>query len=1221
MKKIYFDHFPSGKWKKTLTLMRLSIATLLCSIGTMVAAPTFSQQTRLDVSYKNESLRTVLSDLRQRTGNQLVFIAEEVSGNNQVTLTKKEATLQEILDAILPQNGLTYIVNDDVVIVTRIQQPQQAPRQVSGQVVDEQKNPVAGVVIQLKGTKIGTTTNAEGHYVLPFPKAEDAVLIFSFVGMKTQQIPVAGRNRIDVTLARVSVQVEDVVVYTGYERIDPRKTTSAIQTIKFESINTPGLQTIDQMLQGHVPGMIYMQNSGQVGTSPRLRIRGTSTILGSQEPVWVVDGVVQENPVNVDPSQINDLDFVNLLGNAISGLNPDDIEQIDILKDASATALYGARAANGVIVVTTKQGRVGAPALSYAFSGTFTRRPHYSDASVNMMNSLERVALSREMIEKRVIYPATSEWIGYEAAIHDYWNGTGTFAQMQQAVGRAESVNTDWFDLLMQNTFSTKHTLNLSGGTAATRYYMSLGINDSNGSIKGESLNSYTAALNLTTNYKMITARFGLTANTGRKAYTPGDVGVTKYAYETTRAMSPYNEDGSLWYYPRKEGNYYHDFNILEDKENTSQDIRSSQVSATASFDVKFTDHLKLSVTGSYSTSNTTQETWHGEKSFYATKLRDGAKIELPQGGELAYQNTERYSYTGRAQLNFNRSFGLDNKHTISATAGGEVSSTEYFGLNQVYRGYLKERGKKMAAIVLDNYPDYATWKQSNSSALGEWTSKLTNIVSGYATASYTYDNRYTVNANVRIDASNRFGSRANEKPAPIWSLSARWNIKEDILRRVSWVSNLSLLGSFGYQGNMLETQSAQLVIARQGMKDYFDQYYSTVKTYPNPDLKWEKTSSYNGTLNFELFRGHISGSASYYYKKTQNAFVPKTITSVMGVSDWVVNDGVIENQGMELSLRFNVIDTRRHNPNGIRWSVQPNFGSVLNKVSGKNRDKSLASDVTYGGFLDGTIVVEGRPLNSFYSYHYYCLDATNGLPIFKGSSRYLYENGQTVDLLAKYQNMTLSEVCNDVMVYSGTRVPKFQGGLQNSILWRRFSLGVNLACSFGNKIRLLQMYPSVDESSSSIAAKPMYNVRREFINRWQNPGDELKTNVPAVVSSTEFKTTVSTTMWWYGQANANDESIGFARNLWTMYDKSDLRVVNGNYIKIQSASLRYNIPDNFCKRIGLNNAYVGFSGTNLYTFCSKKLKGQDPATQDGTQPTLSTALTPTYSFNLNLTF
>ena len=270
---------------------------------------------------------------------------------------------------------------------------------------------------------IGTATNVKGFFSLQLP-AQNGMLEFSFVGYKSRKIDFATnmRDTIRVVLEE-DIQSMDEVIVTGYQNIDKRMNTSAVQTLKMDEIRVAGVQTVDQLLESRVPGMIFMQNSGQVGATPKIRVRGTSTVLGNQEPVWVLDGIVLHDPVNVNASLANSLDFVNLVGNAISGINPEDIERIDILKDASATALYGAKAANGVIVITTKKGKVGTPALSYSMSGTFTARPRYTDKSIYLMNSKERIAYSREIMEKGLSYPSITNWVGYEGVLNDFFQG------------------------------------------------------------------------------------------------------------------------------------------------------------------------------------------------------------------------------------------------------------------------------------------------------------------------------------------------------------------------------------------------------------------------------------------------------------------------------------------------------------------------------------------------------------------------------------------------------------------------------------------------------------------------------------------------------------------------------------------------------------------------------------------------------------------------------
>ncbi|MDR1272934.1 MAG: SusC/RagA family TonB-linked outer membrane protein, partial [Odoribacteraceae bacterium] len=781
-----------------------------CLFQLSLSAVTLSQERKVDLSLKNVTVEALFREIREQTGYYFIFNYEALGDKRveSVECTGEEAS--SVLDRVLGALGYRCALENNIIIVIpALPQQRLTPLTIRGRVTDEKGNSLPGVSIAVKGASTGTSSNKDGDFLLVLPTTGEVTLVFSFVGMERREVKYAGQTLLTVVMKESISELDEIIVSTGYQRFNLRESTSAIQYIKAEDILVPGLTSIDQMLEGYVPGMTFMQNSGQVGATPRLRIRGTSTVLGNQEPVWVLDNVVIENPVNISPEQVNDLDFVNLLGNAISGINPNDIESITILKDASATALYGPRAANGVILVTTKQGRQGPPELSYSLSGTFTRRPHYSDRSVFMMDSRERVAFSRELLEKRVIYPHVEHWLGYEKAMLDYWTGAISHDEMQREVGRYESVNTDWFGELMQNSLSNKHTVSLSGGSPDVRYYVSAGFADTRGSIKDEAVKQYTASMNVVGTYNRWTIRFNLNGNVNKKFYTPADVEVTRYAYETTRALPARGDDGAPWFYPRQgKNNEYLDFSILNEKANTGQEIRSSGLTATAGLEFRVMEGLRATLTASYNTSNTTQESWHGEKSFYAGRLRtvinDSDVDVMPYGGELVYQNTEQYSYTLRGQVDFSRALDADRRHVITAAAGGELGSTQYLGLNETYRGYLKERGKKMAQVSTVTEPNFASWLATNLNALGVWADQLTNRVGPYATVAYTYNNRYTLSANGRFDASNRFGSRANERLAPIWSISGRWHVKGDLLQKANWVDDLSLHGSFGYQGNML---------------------------------------------------------------------------------------------------------------------------------------------------------------------------------------------------------------------------------------------------------------------------------------------------------------------------------------------------------------------------------------------------------------------------------
>lgn len=1101
-------------------------------------------------------------------------------------------------------------------------------REITGTVEDERSLPLPGVTVRIKNVNLGTATDQEGRYRLKVPvNMEKFTLVFSFIGMASREIVYQGKDTIHVVLREEKHELEEVIVNTGYERINLRKSTSAIQSIKAKDIVFPGLSSIDQILEGYVPGLIYMQNSGQVGVSPRLSIRGTSTILGSREPVWVINGIVQESPVNIDPRMINDLDFVNLLGNAVSGLNPEDIKQIDILKDASATALYGARAANGVIVITTKKGKTGPPSFSYSFNGTFRKRPYYSDHEVNMMNSAERVDFSRELLEKRIVYPSfSSTWLGYEGVMYKYWQGECPFDEMQREVGFYESVNTDWFKELMKNSFSHGHTFNLSGGSSVMNYYTSLGYRKENGNIKGESNDQYTVSMQLAGKFGRFAFRGGVNGFVTRKEYVPEDVEVVRYAYSTTRALPLRKQDGSLWYYGKSvkdEPYLYRDYNILNEMENASRDIRASGFTATVNLEGEVTGWLTATLVGSYSFNNTTDEVWHGENSFYTGQQRgiikyNEDKSTIPFGGELQYGNTEKYAYTLRGQLNARVYSDRDRLCPLTVTVGGEMSSNQYYGLKQVYRGYLKERGKKMIHASHAKFPSYAEWMYTDDEARGVWTDKLTNIVSGYVTCSYSYKT-CIFNANARFDTSNRFGSRVNEKIAPIWSVSVCWDAKKQFLGNVGWVNDFALKGSYGYQGNMLESESAKLVLEKGSYNEDFKEYQAYVRHYPNPDLKWEKTSSSNMTVDFSFFQRRVAGSFSYFYKYSRNVFLNKNISLINGMGAWVVNGGNLQNQGTELSLDIVLINMPGNGSNGLQWRVSPRFGQVSNKVAGSKNEKTRTNEITYVNLLKGAVEVEGLPLNTFFSYKYLGLDSENGLPVFYGSGRMQYIGNKKTDLKELYSGMDLMDIFKDFMTCSGNRVPQWQGGFSNYISWRRFTMSLNLAYSFGNKIRLLKMFPDVKSANRTNAPQPLENVRKEFLGRWQKAGDEIHTNVPGIVTGNLYRNTLD--MWWRNFTNDKGQVCTLGENLWTMYDHSDLRTVSGSYLKIQSFSIRYLFSPRWCDFLHVKSGHIAFSGTNIHTFCNRRLKGQDPATQDGVAPTINMSLRPAYSLSLDVSF
>ncbi len=1216
--------------RKVLLVMKLCISLMLFfTLG--LSASTLGQQERVNLDLKNVSIKVLFDEIQKQTNLFFVFNTEQTKSLGTFSVKAKDETVESVLNKVLENTGMVFEFDGKLIIV-RPEPEKKVPEKVTvkGVVKDKRGELLPGVTIRVKGTALGFATNMKGEFSFDLPKRDTLELIFSFVGYKQRSVLVKDSEKSLSVVLEEDVQVMDEVVALGYYSVDKRHLTSAVTTLKMDDIMQPGISTVDQMLEGQVPGMIFMQNSGQVGATPKIKIRGTTTLLGSQAPLWVLDGMILTDPVNVDPADINSLDFVNLLGNAISGLNPDDIDKIDVLKDASATAIYGPQASNGVIVITTKKGKIGKPSISYSVSGTFRRAPRYTDRAVNVMNSQERIDYSREVVDGKQEVPTLSSWVGYEAAYSDYLSNKITRDEFISQVREMETVNTDWMGLLLQDTYSHAHSLSISGGTENIRYYASVGYTDEHGNTKGEENKRYTAMTRLNLNYNKFSMNFGLNASIMKKDYTPEQVGVADYAYNTARSLKAYNEDGTPWFYQRDyHGAYDRSFNILNEMKNSYNKINTDQISLNITLGYQVLKDLKADFTFSYGISHTDNNEYYGEDTWHILKLKnlymETGEVNIPTslapfGGQLTLDNTKNENYSARTTLTYNRFLDEEQEHAFTANVIGELSSSTYNGFKITKRNYLPDRGNFFNPVGWSyssntQYTQYFMWTQTEE-ALGTLKDNLTRKVALIGSVSYAYKNSYILNGNIRIDASNAFGDASNDRLLPIWSASFRWNLDENLLKNVYWVNSLALKMSYGWQGNMSALGSHRLVIQKKGRNNFFGENYSLIDNYPNPNLKWERTSTYNIGLDFSLFNNKFNGNISYYYRYTKDAFFSKSISPVNGRDNYTVNQGNLRNQGYELTLNFVPINTMLNSASvsgerrGFIWRFDPNFGSVFNQLIDKikPKDKVLQDEIKYTDYLSGNVQVAGRPVNTFYSYCFRGLNHDTGAPEFYGMDKYVEVNGESVRLGDIYKEMDREDVWMEVMEHSGCREPFLQGSISNYLGWRNWGLSFNLAYSIGSKIRLFKMYPNGGGVTSSEK-----NLRRELTERWQRPGDELHTNIPGILKGADWE--AANRPWWFDYS-----AFKFAGNLWEVYDNSNLRVASGDYLKLSSCSLRYVVPEKICRKLYMQSAYLSVSGSNLFTICSKKLKGQDPS-QSGSSSLINISVRPTYTLQLNVTF
>lgn len=1133
----------------------------------------------------------------------------------KVTASITEQQAPEAVSTLISGLPLTMTVNGKYIEISSknaAAQTSSTPRikGITGEVLDEEGEPLVGVHVREKGSKNGVITDMDGRFKIS-TNADKMKLTLSYIGMKDAEVTATYGVPVKVVMMTNSVSVGEVVV-TGYQVVDKRASTSAITSIKAEDVIRPDAISIDQMLEGQVPDLMFMSNSGEAGVAPKIRIRGTSSIIGNREPLWVVDGIVVSDPVNISPEELNDPDYVNRIGNAIAGLNPQDIERLDVLKDASATALYGTKAANGVIVITTKRGQEGAPSIRYNNSFTWKLRPHYTDKSVDVLNSQERIQMSRELFQNHYVYPSNSSLTGFEGLLRDYYNGRINETEFNNQMNYFESVNTDWFDLLTHNSFSQQHTLALSGGGDRGTYYASIGFTDNDDIVKGTTNRRYNAMVNLDVKFsKILTASFGVQGNVSNREYYMSYVNPVEYAYSTSRAIPAFDGEGYYYYDKIQRYTHPHKFNILNELENTGTSQESNSVTFNANLRFKFNSWLSANAIFSYTNATTNIENYWGENSWYATELRNAEPGELvpsdsymPQGSQLSRDNNKNKSWTARLQLDWNKYFN-DELHNFSGGIGVEANQVKYEGYYNLSRGYFPDRGMSfVSGIDLDAYPSYKAWVADNVPTI---TDNKSNTMSGYITASYNYDRLIFLNANARVDGSNNFGDASNDKFLPIWSVSASFDAKRlKLFRELTWLDYFSIKGSYGYQGNMLSDQSPVMIIRKEPFNSFYNEYYATVQHNPNPNLKWEKTTSYNLGFEWGFFNRRLQLDASLYWKRTKDAFMSKTISTVNGYTSYVVNGGDIDNDGYSIAITGRPIETR-----DWQWSITTNFSRTVNRV--KNNPAGESYELS--DFLNGTAVVKGQAIGTFYSYKYLGLSPVDGHPMFDDWKDH-YED---LKGLSKYDTYTR------VLVASGNREPFMSGSLGTSLRWKDLRFSANFVYSLGAKTRLFGMYGAGAKSdgggvtANAGEIRPEQNLSRDYLDRWKKPGDEKYTDIPAIISPTDDQYLTYTNHWSTGGQMSDDGVQTIAESYWDMYDYSDLRVVSSDYLKLQSVSLSYTVPKQWIRSWGIKRLEVTASGSSLFTICDKKLKGQTP-TQGGFT-TIQLSDRPGFSFGLNVTF
>ncbi len=1077
---------------------------------------------------------------------------------------------------------------------------------VTGTVVDENGESLPGAtVVIMKGKDLvrGTSTGIEGEFsiIANIEKGETELKV-SYVGSKDKVVKLSKKdigNLLKIQMMPDDAMLAEVtIVEDGYARLPRKDMVGAFTTVKAEDIMMPAYQSIDQMLQGKIAGMTVVNSSARVGATPKITIRGTSTILGNSSPLWVVDGVIQEDALHIDMSSSITGDMKELIGNQVSWLNPQDIDNITVLKDASATAIYGSKASNGVIVITTKKGTPGRISVNYNTNVSVRERPSYG--IYDLMNSKERIQFSKEAYEAGVRYQDTPlpQIYTYEGLMAMFNKRMITEEEFSTYLQRLEMENTDWFELLTRNSVSQSHNLSVSGGTEKYTYNASVGYQSNKGMEIGNENDQLTTRLSINSNISdKLTVNVQLNGSV-RNSYGYAGVNPYTYAMNTNRAIPAFEKNGERTFYSKYYqyqyntelgGHNQYSYNVFNELENTYSTNVGSMFNASANVTYKILSWLSYNAGASFALSGNDSESFQGEKSSsveqlyrgyaYGTEEAGSAKYNaamLPYGGVLKQANSQSLSYSTSHRLQVSKEF--NENHRLNTMLGMEVRSSRGESASNTVWGYVPERGEILVSPTLPH--KFQPIGQDVNLGLGvlqglyngAWnkTSTVTNYLSFYATVAYSLMNRYVINMNVRSDASNRFGQDVNKQFDPTWSFGASWKIAQEplVMEYIPWLEQFNVRATYGIQGNVVNSISPDMIVTYQGILQSYNEYYLTISSLPNKQLKWERTKSLNLGADISLFG---IGMNLEYYRRRSNAIIRQDIAEEYGMSSMPLNGGLITNEGLEFSANYTPIRGKN-----FAWTIGLNASKNRNRSETDDRT-AKADELTHYDFLNGSSdrpLKKGYPLSSFWSYQFTGLNPLNGYPTFAHTTYDDVDGDGSVDPTT-------------FLIYSGQSEPDFTGGFNTRIRWKGFNFGIDFAAILGANKRLPNPYSTFTNGQMPDIFS---NLSKELNNRWKQPGDEKYTNIPALYTSI---------VDYYNLNLPN----GLYDNIYSMWAQSDVRVADASFLRCTQISLSYSFPRKMCQKIRLSHITLSANVNNLFVIASKEWRGYDPELGYSIQP------------------
>ena len=1062
----------------------------------------------------------------------------------------------------------------------------------SGRVVDSDGLGVIGAGVVCSGRPDrGTVCDEDGSFRLEVPKGISKVEI-SALGMQSVVYDLENSAVKDalIVLEYESTMLDQVVV-TGYAQTTVKRITGSVGILNSDSFKDKPLASVSSLMQGEVAGVQVQAVSGQPGTQSRIRIRGTNNLSGSSNPLWVVDGVpLQNESPNLSSEEMAAGAFDNIFISGIGGINPNDIESITILKDAAAAAIYGSRAANGVIVVTTKRGSEGRLKLSYSNNFTWSFRPQ---RNLELMDSGEKIAWEQELWDEfaadryaaaqsdnTVIYPV----VGIVGQVRA---GCGQFAGWDKArqdayLQELASSTTDWYGELFRNAFSHNHHLSLSGGSDKAAYYISLGYNDDNGMLINNRYQRYNVNSSLTlTPARWIKLDIGNDFSRQSSKSPDSYVDAFKYAYFANPYEKVRNEDGSwaadntyfsLGYYNGRgveEVMPLDGFNILKELELNSTTTVNVSNTLRAQADIKILEVLKFVglLSWSYSDNSTDKIVDASTYTAFRDRLGYDDKSQTKLYGSITQNRGKRSSYVARGHFAWNQSFG---RHTLNVIAGAELRGSDSNTVYSKRYNYNPITGTSSMPSISGPTDE---WVKEVERLSGEYFTR-SRYASFYASADYFLGKTIVLNASVRTDGSSNFGSERQFNPT--WSAGAAWHLGEEKwMQRQRVLSHATLRAAYGFTGDV-NTSAPHYLVMQYALQEYRyvngkSYMMGSIPTAPNPDLGWEKTRDAKLGIDLGFLKDRLCLQAETYYRLSTDVVTSSRVASTSGYTYVYYNSADLMNSGVEFTLNGKIVRSRDWNV-GASLNFAYNYNKVL---SYKPASSTITAKDRY---------VEGYPVGAIISGRYEGIDPVSGLYNFR--------------LRPDAEVLTPSDLNNpdNYRWYLGTTIAPFTGGFNVSASWKLLRLSVSGVYSFGNKV-----YEMIDSPASYLNARhdgvstesvqsqysDLYsnhlNVRRDRTSRWTE-SNSSGTLYPRIYDCYG-------TRYNFAQTNPMD---------WNIVNAIYLKDVS--YLRIKSIVLSCELPQAWLEKIRMEKICFNLSLNNMITISS--YDGMDPEVPGATYPT-----------------